>query len=68
MAEEIAFDMSVWGFKFKEMIVSKTIENDSTEIYAMEASGKVKKEGKTNYKVKVVNGQMVSSSYIRFGS
>ena len=70
MAEEIVFDMSVWGINFGQMTVTKTIENDSTEIYAMEATGKVnflwmKKDGKTNYEVKVVNGQMVSSSYIR---
>ncbi|MGB0917266.1 MAG: hypothetical protein ACPGU4_06725 [Flavobacteriales bacterium] len=55
------------------MTVSKTIENDSTEIYAMKVSGKVnflwmKKEGQINYKVKVVNDQRVSSRYIRFGS
>lgn len=70
VAEEITFDMSVWGFKFGQMTVTKTVENDSTEIYTMDASGKVnflwmKKEGSTKYKVKVVNGQMVSSSYIR---
>ncbi len=62
--------MSVWGFKFGEMRVTKTVENDSTEIYTMNASGKVnflwmKKEGSTKYKVKMVNGKMVSSSYIR---
>jgi hypothetical protein len=70
MAEEITFEMSVWGFKFGQMTVTKTVENDSTEIYTMNASGKVnflwmKKSGSTNYKIRFVNGQMVSSSYIR---
>ena len=70
LAEEITFDMSVWGFKFGQMTVTKTMANDSTEVYDMEASGKVnflwmKKEGSTKYKVTVVNGQMISSSYIR---
>jgi hypothetical protein len=70
MAEEITFDMSVWGFKFGQMTVTKTMENDSTEVYTMSASGKVnflwmKKEGSTKYKVIIVNGQMISSSYIR---
>lgn len=70
MAEEITFDMSVWGIKFGQMTVTKTVENDSTEVYTMDASGNVnflwmKKSGSTKYKVKVVNGQMMSSSYIR---
>ncbi len=70
MAEEITFDMSVWGFKFGQMTVTKTLENDSTEVYTMYAAGKVnflwmKKEGTTKYEVRFVNGQMISSSYIR---
>ena len=69
-AEEITFDMSVWGFTFGQMTVSKTMENDSTELYTLNASGKVnflwmKKEGSTSYAVRFRNGQMLSSSYSR---
>jgi hypothetical protein len=70
MAEEIKFDMSVWGIKFGQMTVRKAMENDSTHVYTMEAYGKgnflwMKKEGSTKYKVRFVNGQMISSSYVR---
>ena len=69
-AEEITFDMSVWGFTFGQMVVTKTVENDSTEVYTLNANGKVnflwmKKEGSTSYEVRFRNGQMLSSSYSR---
>jgi len=70
MAEEITFNMSVFGFTFGQMVVSKTMENDSTELYTLNAKGKVsflwmKKEGSTKYEVRFRNGKMLSSSYIR---
>ena len=69
-AEEITFDMSVWGFTFGQMVVTKTMENDSTELYTLNASGKVnflwmKKEGSTSYAVRFREGKMLSSSYSR---
>lgn len=69
-AEEITFNMSVWGFTFGQMVVSKTMENDSTELYTLNASGKVnflwmKKEGSTSYAVRFRNGKLLSSSYSR---
>lgn len=62
--------MSVWGFTFGQMVVTKTMENDSTELYTLNASGKVnflwmKKEGSTSYAVRFRNGKMLSSSYSR---
>ncbi|MDP6908509.1 MAG: hypothetical protein QF371_03335 [Flavobacteriales bacterium] len=70
VAEEITFDMSVWGFTFGQMVVSKTMENDSTELYTLNAKGKVsflwfKKEGSTKYEVRFRNDKLFSSSYIR---
>ena len=40
VAEEIVFEMSVLGIRFGTMTVTRTIENDSTELYTLHAKGK----------------------------
>lgn len=70
LAEEIVFEMRVWGYKFGTMTVGHTTEQDGTDVYTLQASGKVnflwmKREGSTDYKVIVKDGRMLSSSYSR---
>ena len=69
LGEEIVFEMSVWGVKFGEMVVSRTIENDSTEIFKVEAKGEtdflwMKRKEESFHTIKYVNGILASSKYI----
>ena len=69
-AEEIVFEMRVWGYKFGTMTVGHTTEEDGVDVYTLKASGKVnflwmKREGSTDYRVIVKDGRMLSSSYSR---
>lgn len=68
-AEKMVFEMSVWGIKFGEMVVTRTIENDSTEIYNVHAKGKtdflwMQREEESKHEVRYVNGKLVSSDYV----
>ena len=67
-AETIVFDMSVFGFKFGQMVLTKTIKNDSTEVYTLNAKGKtdflwMKREEESMFKVEYRNGKLFSSEY-----
>ena len=69
-AEEIVFEMSVFGFTFGSMVVTKTRENDSTELYTLNAKGKtnflwMKREDETIMEVRYRHGKLLSSSYGR---
>lgn len=68
-AEVLVFEMSVWGYKFGTMVVTRTIENDSTEVYTVEAKGEtdflwMQRKEESFHRVKYVNGHLVSSEYI----
>lgn len=72
-AEEIVFNMSVFGFTFGRMVVTKTVENDSTEVYTLNAKGKtsflwMKREDETRYVVRYRNGKLFSSDYVQIES
>lgn len=67
-AERIVFDMSVFGFKFGEMVLTKTVKNDSIEVYTLNAKGKtdflwMKREEESIFKVEYRNGKLFSSDY-----
>ncbi len=67
-AERIVFDMSVFGFKFGEMVLTKTVVNDSIERYTLNAKGKtdflwMKREEESVFKVEYRNGKLFSSDY-----
>lgn len=69
-AQEIVFEMSVFGFTFGKMVVTKTSENDSTELYTLRAKGKtnflwMKREDETIYEVRYRHGKLLSSSYLQ---
>lgn len=72
-AEEIVFDMSVFGYTFGRMVVTKINENDSTILYSLKAKGKtsflwMKREDETRYEVRYRNGKLLSSDYIQIES
>ena len=67
-AETIVFDMSVFGFKFGEMVLTKTVVNDSIERYTLNAKGKtdfffMKREEESIINVEYRNGKLFSSHY-----
>ncbi|MCF8277398.1 MAG: hypothetical protein K9J17_11755 [Flavobacteriales bacterium] len=67
-AERIVFDMSVFGFKFGEMVLTHTVVNDSIERYTLNAKGKtdflwMKREEESIFKVEYRNGKLFSSDY-----
>jgi hypothetical protein len=67
-AQQLVFDMSVFGFTFGKMVVTKTTEDDSTELYTLHAKGKtdflwMKREDETTYEVRFRNGKLLSSHY-----
>lgn len=68
LAERIEFDMSVFGFKFGKMILTKTEVNDSTVLYTLNAKGKtdflwMKREEESVFTVEYRNGKLYSSDY-----
>jgi len=67
-AEEAVFEMSVFGYTFGKLVVTKTQENDSTVRYTLNAKGKtnflwMKREDETIYDVRYQNGKLVSSTH-----
>lgn len=67
-AEEIVFEMSVFGIRFGTMVVTRTIVNDSTELYTLHAKGKtdflwMQREEESKYRVQYRNGKLHSSDY-----
>lgn len=72
-AEEFVYDMSVFGFKFGRMVVSRIALNDSTEQYSLVAHGKtnflwMKREDETRQVVVYQNGKLLSSDYLQMES
>lgn len=68
-SEEIVFEMSVFGIKFGTMVITHTVENDSTERYTLHATGKtdflwMQREEESKYEVIYRNGTLFSSNYI----
>lgn len=68
MAEEIVFEMSVFGIKFGTMTLTRTTENDSTELYTVHVKGKadflfIQREEESKYRVRYRNGILFSSEY-----
>lgn len=68
MAEEIVFEMSVFGIKFGTMTLTRTMENDSTELYTVHVKGKadflfIQREEESKYRVRYRNGILFSSEY-----
>jgi hypothetical protein len=69
VAEEIVFEMSVLGIRFGTMTVTRTIENDSTELYTLHAKGKtdflfMQRDEESRYRVRYRNGALLSSEYM----
>lgn len=67
-AERIVFDMSVFGFKFGEMVLTRTVVNDSIEKFTLNAKGKtdflwMKREEESIFNVEYRNGTLFSSDY-----
>lgn len=67
-AERIVFDMSVFGFKFGEMVLTRTVVNDSIERFTLNAKGKtdflwMKREEESVFNVEYRNGKLFSSDY-----
>ncbi len=72
-AEELVYEMSVFGFTFGKMVVTKNKIDDSTEVYTLNAKGKtnflwMKREDETRYEVRYRNGKLLSSTYIQIES
>jgi hypothetical protein len=67
-AQTVAFDMSAFGIKFGKMTVTKTKEDDSTDLYTLNAKGYLKilwmeRNDETRYAVRYRHGKLISSSY-----
>lgn len=67
-AEEIVFEMSVLGIRFGTMTVTRSMENDSTELYTLHAKGKtdflfIQRDEESRYRVRYRNGVLLSSEY-----
>lgn len=67
-AEKMVFDMSVFGYKFGEMVLTRTVVNDSIERYTLNAKGKtdfffMKRDEESKFEVEYRNGKLFSSDY-----
>lgn len=67
-AEKITFQMTAFGIDFGQMTVSKSTENDSTELYTLNAKGHLKllwmeRNDETQNTVRFRNGKLLYSSY-----
>lgn len=67
-AERIVYEMSVLGYTFGEMVLTKTIPNDSVEVYTLHSKGEtnffwMNRKGESNMVVEYRNGQLHSSEY-----
>lgn len=68
-ADEIVFEMSVFGIRFGTMVLTRSMENDSTELFTLHAKGKtdflwMQREEESKYEVRYRNGKLFSSDYI----
>lgn len=69
VAEEIVFEMSVFGIKFGTMVLTRSQTNDSTEVFTLYAKGKtdflwMQREEESKYEVQYRNGKLFSSDYV----
>ncbi|MBI1288954.1 MAG: hypothetical protein GC178_15410 [Flavobacteriales bacterium] len=69
LADEIVFEMSVFGIRFGTMVLTRSMENDSTELFTLHAKGKtdflwMQREEESKYEVRYRNGKLFSSDYI----
>lgn len=60
--------MTAFGINFGQMTVTRTIENDSTELYTLKAKGYLKvlwmeRDDETHNSVRFQNGRLLSSNY-----
>lgn len=67
-SQQVMFDMTAFGITFGKMTVTKIKENDSTELYTLNAKGYLKilwmeRNDETRYEVRYRNGKLLSSSY-----
>lgn len=67
-AQQHVFNMSAFGINFGKMTVTKVKENDSTDLYTLDANGYLKvlwmeRRDQTLYEVRYRNGKLLSSSY-----
>lgn len=72
-AQKMVYEMSAFGIKFGTMTVTKTIENDSTDLYTLHAKGYLKvlwmeRNDETRYTVRYRHGKLISSSYAQIES
>lgn len=70
-AQTLTFDMSAFGIKFGKMIVTRTKENDSIEVYSLNAKGYLKvlwmeRSTESTQEVRYCNGVLQSSSFNEF--
>ena len=68
-AEELIFEMSVWGYKFGTMVVTRVWENDSTEVYTVAAKGEtdffwMKRKEESSHRITYINGRLQASEYV----
>ena len=67
-AERIVFEMSVFGYTFGEMVLTKTVKNDSVEVYTLKSKGEtnilwLNRKGESFLEVEYRNGKLYSSEY-----
>jgi hypothetical protein len=67
-AQQMEYEMSVFGIKFGTMVVTRTIEHDGSELYTVNAKGKtdflwMRREEESRHRVRYRNGVLHSSEY-----
>ena len=70
-AERIVYEMSVFGYTFGEMILTKTVVNDSVEVYTLDSKGEtnmfwLNRKGESSLQVEYRNETLHSSEYNYF--
>ena len=68
LAQKLTYNMSAFGITFGQMVVTKTMENDSTELYTLHAKGYLKvlwmeRNDETRNEVRFRHGRLLSSTY-----
>ncbi len=69
LAQRMEFEMSVFGIRFGTMTVERTLEDDGSELYIINAKGKtdflwMKREEESRHLVRYRNGVLQSSEYV----
>jgi hypothetical protein len=68
-AQRIDFEMSVFGIRFGTMTVTRTVEQDGSELYTVNAKGRtdflwMKREEESRHRVRYRDGVLHSSEYV----